>query len=351
MSLKPSICTVSLGRAHAGHQLPHKLDKAAQYGFEGIELFYEDLLDFSVTSFGDDSQASQLSAARIVRELCAARHLTIIALQPFMHYEGLTDRNLHYKRLEEMKFWTKLAHTLGIDLILLPSSNLPEAEISADMNLIISDMIEVAEIAAAAEPPIRLAYEALCWGTRVDTWDASWEVVRGVNKNNFGICLDTFNLTGRIFADPMSPTGRTLGCEEVVSRSLDKLARTVPVDKIFLLQVADAELLGSPLDRSHRFYNPEQPPRMSWSRNARLFYGEGDKGGYLPILEVLRTVVQRIGFNGWLSFEVFSRQLAETKASVPEDMARRGAKSFKTLTSDLELRASEPAKDTMRPML
>ncbi|KAK0388166.1 hypothetical protein NLU13_4411 [Sarocladium strictum] len=354
MAHRSSICTVSLGRACAGHTLPHKLDMARKYGFEGIELFYEDLVDFSNVTYGDASAESQIAAAGLVRELCEARGLEIICLQPFMHYEGLVDRQRHQERIEEMHLFVELVHALGTDLILLPSSNLPAEQMTTDMSLIVDDMAEVADIGAAAEPPVRFAFEALCWGTRVDTWDGSWDIVQRVNRKNFGLCIDTFNLTGRIYADPTQISGCTPDCEQAVRESLAAMVASVPVERIFLLQVADAELLSQPMSPKHPFYNPEQPPRMSWSRNARLFYGESSYGGYLPVYAVLKTVVQDLGFTGWLSFEVFNRRLADKDGSVPEEMASRAALSFEKMTNDLKLnvaskqlyKAEEP-----RPML
>jgi 4-hydroxyphenylpyruvate dioxygenase len=327
---------------------------AHKYGFEGIELFYEDLVDFANVTFGNTSDASQIAAARIVRELCDARNLAIICLQPFMHYEGLLDRQRHSERIEEMHLWMKLMHALGSDLILLPSSNLPAEQMTTDMSLIVDDMAEIADIGAAADPPVRFAFEALCWGTRIDTWEGSWDVVRKVNRKNFGLCLDTFNLTGRIYADPAQSTGRTPNCEETVRESLSLLLASVPVEQIFLLQVADAELLSQPISPKHPFYNPEQPPRMSWSRNARLFYGEPSYGGYLPVYAVLKAVIRDIGFTGWLSFEVFNRRLADKDPQVPEEMASRAAISFDKMTKDLKLNVAAKPLSSMeepRPML
>ncbi|KAK5988468.1 3-dehydroshikimate dehydratase [Cladobotryum mycophilum] len=332
MAFKPSICTMSLGRCFAGHSLKYKLQMASKYGFQGIELFYEDLAALT----------NLIKAAHIIRSYCNEFGLELICLQPFMHYEGLLDRALHRRRLDEMRLWVQLAHILGTDLIMLPSSNLPSEEMTTDMDLIVSDMVEIADIGARAMPPIRFAYEALCWGTRVDTWEGSWDIVQKVNRRNFGICLDTFNIAGRIYADPLSPTGRTQNCDETLNKSLECLVENVPAERIFLLQVADGERLSKPLTEGHEFYNAEQPSRMSWSRNARLFYGESRYGGYLPVQQILHTLIYRIGWEGWLSLEVFNRALVDTKKSVPEEMANRAAQSWECLKRDLRLEDSSP---------
>jgi 4-hydroxyphenylpyruvate dioxygenase len=334
---RPSICTVSLGRCYAGHSLPHKLDMARKYSFEGIELFFEDLLDIANSMPGGATPTNQIAAAQEIRQLCYTRKLELICLQPFMNYEGLVDRDAHAQRLSDMGLWVKLAHALGTDLILLPSSFLPVNQVTNDMDVIVRDMIELADIGLHQTPVIRFAYEALCWGSRVDTWEASWDVIRRVNRSNFGLCLDTFNILGRIYADPAAASGTTPGAHETTSTSIRRLLAQVDVRKVFLVQMADAERLAQPLDQHHPLYSAEQPARMSWSRNARLFYGESEYGAYLPVKEVLQAIIKGLGFQGWLSFEVFNRKLADTDRSIPEELARRAAQSWAKLKQDLPL--------------
>ncbi|KAL7818534.1 xylose isomerase-like protein [Trichoderma gracile] len=340
MMYTPSICTVSLGRSSAGHSLEHKLDMAAKYGFQAVELFFEDLLDLAKTMPGGEPMSNQLTAAAIVRQLCDDRKLSILCLQPFMHYEGLVDRELHRRRLGEAKFWVRLAHILGTDLILLPSSFLSPSEVSLSMDVIVQDMVEIAEVGLGASPVVRFAYEALCWGTRVDTWEKSWEVVHRVDRPNFGLCLDTFNIAGRIYADPSVSSGRTENCDEAMEASLRGMVASVDIRKLFLVQMADAEKLSHPLNSNHPFYHSEQPSRMSWSRNARLFYGESHHGGYLPIKRILEVIIRDLGYQGWLSFEVFNRALLDRDERIPEIMARRAAQSWKLMERDLALEHS-----------
>lgn len=330
---KPSICTMSLGRCFAGHSMSHKLDMAQKYGFAGVEVFYEDLLDMA--SCDEPSAAAQLSAARSLRRMCEARGLGVACLQPFMHYGGETDRRAHRRRVEEFRVFVAVARELGTDLVVLPSSFLPAAQVTEDLGVIVEDLREVADIAAAQTPAVKVAYEALAWGTRVDTWEGSWEVVRRVGRDNFGICFDSFNLAGRVYADPASATGRTGDdAEEAVAASVRGILEEVDPAKVFAVQVADAERLGEPLVKGHAFYDEEQPCRMSWSRNCRLLYGEG----YLPCREVLDAVVNGLGYEGWLSFEVFNRRLAERDGGVPEEMAARGARSWARMVEELGLK-------------
>ena len=340
---------MSLGRCFAGHSLPHKLDMTKKYGFHGIEVFYEDLVDLTHSMPGGASHSNQLAAARIFRNLCDARGLEIICIQPFLHFGGLVDREEQRRQVEEVRHWIQLAHLLGTDLIVFPASFLPAEQVTEDIDLIASDFTEVADIGLQASPVIRFAYESLCWATRTDTWESGWHVVQRVNRSNFGVCLDTFNIMGRIYADPASETGCTSNSDQVVFSSLQTLLSSLDVKKLFCLQVADGERLSSPLNEHHSYYNAEQPTRMSWSRNCRLFYGEASEGAYLPVKALLATVVRGLGYQGYLSFEVFNRRLTETDKNVPEEMARRAAVSFEKMVRDVPLQVASPSSQAETP--
>ncbi|KAF5025994.1 hypothetical protein F66182_1896 [Fusarium sp. NRRL 66182] len=342
---------MSLGRCFAGHSLPHKLDMAARYGFQGVEVFYEDLVDLASSLPGGATAQNQITAARTIHDLCSSRSLAIICLQPFMHFGGLVDRTEHAKQLDELRLWFELVHALQTDLILFPSSFVSSDKITDDLDVIAADLIEAAEMGLQQQPVVRFAFEALCWGTRIDTWEASWDMVRRVNRPNFGLCIDSYNILGRIYADPAVPSGKTNNCEQVTRASIKRLLMEVDTSKLFLVQVADGERLSQPLDHTHPFYNSEQPSRMSWSRNARLFYGESQYGGYLPCKHLLRTVIQGLGFEGWLSFEVFNKRLAENDTAVPQEMAKRAAESFVKMKTDLGLRTQDEMQPRRQAML
>jgi 3-dehydroshikimate dehydratase len=337
-----AISTMSLGRCWAGHSFEHKLDMAAKYSYHGIEVWHEDLMDLAdrYPDGGATNIANQLAAAQYLRQLCAARNLHILCLQPFQHYEGLLDRDLHARRVDEMRVWMQLASALGTDLIHIASNVLPQDQVSADMSLHVSDLRELADLGAQQDQTIRLSYEALAWGARVDTWEQSWEIVQAVDRDNFGLCLDTFNIAGRIFADPSSRTGCTPDAEEAVHRSIERLVETVDVSRLFFVQVVDAERLREPLVPGHAFYDASMPARMAWSRNCRLFYGE--QTGYLPVREIATAIFQGLGFEGWVSLELFNRRMSQEDKEVPEELARRGAISWGKLVRDTKLRVEEP---------
>jgi 4-hydroxyphenylpyruvate dioxygenase len=339
MSYRPAISSHSLGRAWV-HNIHEKLDQAAKYGLH-IELFYEDLHYVAKGLPGGATVDNEVEAAHIIRALCDERGLTIMCLQPFMHYEGIMDRRKHTERIQEMQHWIDMAKILGTNFMAIPSTCLTEADgYSGDMELIIRDFREIADLGAARG--IQYAYESLCFGTYADTWEQSWEIVQRVDRPNFKICLDTFNMAGRMYADPASPTGRVPNAEEAVRQSLERLVNTVDVRKILYIQVVDAELLSQPLVEGHEFYDATQRPRMSWSRNCRLFYGEQDRGAYLPIKAILKAILVDLKFEGWISAELFNRSLADADPSVPKEHAERAAISWRKIVEDFGL---EPAAE------
>ncbi|OAR00981.1 hypothetical protein LLEC1_02065 [Akanthomyces lecanii] len=336
---------MSLGRAFAGHSMQHKLDMAQKYGFRGIELFYEDLEHVAKTMPGQSSATRLLAAARQVRQWCDHRKLEIICLQPFMDFGGLLDRKEQKKNLATIELWVELALILGTDLILFPSSFLSATQLSDDMTILIQVFQGAADVGLKQTPTVRFAFEALCWGTRVSAWEDSWRIVSAVNRPNFGLCVDTFNIAGGIFADPAAVNGCTGNADAAVEQSMERLMSQVDPSKIFLVQVADAERLERPLNERHAFYNAKQPARMSWSRNCRLFYGEEHLGGYLPVKRILQTVFHGLGYRGWMSFEVFHRKLAESDDTVPEYFAARATRSWAKLVRDLSLERKLPRRE------
>lgn len=342
-SHRPAIVSVSLGRA-VFHDIEEKIKQASKHKFEGIEIFYEDLEAHAKHLSGRSGPPTlnELAAAGDhVRRLCESHDLIILSLQPFSFYEGLLDREAHRRRVDELtRTWFPLVKALGVDTIQIPANFLPADQLTDDLDIIVGDLVEVADLGLTQEPEVRFVYENLCWSTHIDTWEKAWAVVRRVDRRNFGLCLDTFNIAGRIWADPSIPNGKRVGADEELSASMKRLVETVDVSKVFYIQVVDAELMDPPLTRDHAWWNSEQPPRLTWSRNARTFLYEHDRGAYLPVERVAETLISGLGYNGFVSLELFSRTLAETAAGVPEQHAIRGIRSWKTMVERLGLNKS-----------
>ena len=133
--LPRSIATVSLSGT-----LPEKLEAAAAIGFDGVEIFENDLLTF------DGSPAD-------VRRIAADLGIAIVLYQPFRDFEAMPDpqraRNLDRA---ERKF--DVMQALGTDLMLVCSNTLPAA--LDDDARAAADLAEMAERAAAPRPARRL---------------------------------------------------------------------------------------------------------------------------------------------------------------------------------------------------
>ncbi|KAL4922042.1 xylose isomerase-like protein [Aspergillus aurantiobrunneus] len=338
MTYQPAIMSASLGRAWF-HDLRPKISQAARAGFKGIEIFYEDL-EYAARNFSqsDNPQANDLlTAADQIYSLCESNGLKIIGLQPFLFYEGLRDREQHGRLIEKMKLWLKIVKRLRTDMIQIPANFLPAEELVGDFDVIADDLREVAELGLSETPVVRFAYENLCWSTHVDKVERLWDVVRRVDRVNFGMCLDTFNITGRVWGDPAVDGGKAVDADAALARTMRTVVNEVDVAKVFYIQVVDAERMASPLVEGHPFYVQGQPARMSWSRNARTFMYERDRGAYLPVEEVARGIIQGLGYRGFVSMELFSRTMSEKGEEVPVEHAKRGIAAWRRLQERLQL--------------
>lgn len=330
--------SASLGRAWL-HDLDYKLEQAAKSGFKGVEIFYEDL-DYAARKVsGSDvpSHDDLLQAADNVYVVCKMQGLEIIGLQPFLFYDGLKDREQHERLIAKMNLWLNLVKRLRTTTIQIPANFLPAEQLTDDFDAIAADLRQLADMGAAETPIVRFAYENLCWSTHVDTWEKAWDVVKRVDRSNFGMCLDTFNIVGRVWANPASPTGKTPNADPDLKESIERLVKEVDVSKIFYIQVVDAERMKSPLVAGHPFHVDGQPARMNWSRNARTFMYEEDRDAYLPVEDVVRAIIFGLGYEGNVSMELFSRTMSEKGQRVPHVHATRGIAAWKKLQQKFNL--------------
>ncbi|GAA5826942.1 hypothetical protein JCM11251_002172 [Rhodosporidiobolus azoricus] len=358
---------MSLGQAAAGHRLPDKLRAAAEEGLVGIEVFDMCLEAFADEFEGETAQDRQLAAAAETGRLAKELGLEIFVLQPLRNYDGILDEQEHAKRIEEVKFRFKACRPLcrlpspltSADLFFLTSQQLCKLmhcdmlQVPANFQLddgvtgkeekVLADLREIADLGLQQDPPIRFAYEAMCWSTTNYTWQKSWHIVQKVDRPNFGLVLDGFHIAGRDFADPTAHSGIRIGGYTRLAFSLDELARTVPKEKIFYIELADAELLDVPLSdigakepSKSPFHVEGQQPRMSWSRNCRLFPYEEDRGGYMPMQKVMESFLDT-GYEGYLSFEIFHRDLFNKDPGIPAHFAQRAKRSWEKMKDEFGL--------------
>jgi sugar phosphate isomerase/epimerase len=167
--------------------------------------------------------------------------------------------------------------------------------------------------------------------THAPSWSDVWNIVKKADRPNIGLCLDTFQTAGGEWGDPTTDSGRIEGLseqelEERYKKSLQELSRTIPKDKIYLLQISDAYKPSSPLGKEKD--DSGLRPRGRWSHDHRPLPFDG---GYLPIVSMTRAVLET-GFRGWFSIEVFdSGADGKKKPEDPDSFAKKGMESYKRL--------------------
>ncbi|HEU0222007.1 MAG TPA: TIM barrel protein, partial [Paracoccaceae bacterium] len=273
--MKTSIATVSISG-----DLREKLAAIAAAGFDGIEIFENDFLAFD---------GSPRDVGRMIRDA----GLEITLYQPFRDFEGMPEpqRARGFDRAER-KF--DLMQELGADLMLVCSNVSPLALGGIDRAA--EDLRALADRAAARG--LRIGYEALAWGRHVSDHRDAWEIVRRAGHPSLGLILDSFHSLARKI-DPDT-------------------IRSIPGDRIFLVQLADAPLIDMDL--------------LYWSRHFRTMPGQGD----LPVRGFLGAVVAT-GYDGVLSLEIFNDQF---RGASPRSIAVDGRRSLIWLMD--EVRRAEP---------
>ncbi|GLQ56522.1 bifunctional sugar phosphate isomerase/epimerase/4-hydroxyphenylpyruvate dioxygenase family protein [Devosia nitrariae] len=274
--MKTSIATVSISG-----DLREKLAAIASAGFDGVEIFEQDFLAFDGTP---------AEVGRMVRD----HGLEITLFQPFRDFEGLPEpqRSRAFDRAER-KF--DVMQELGTQLMLICSNVAPIALGGIDRAA--ADFRELGE--RAAKRGLRVGYEALAWGRHVNDHRDAWETVRRADHPNIGLILDSFH---------------------TLARGIDvDTIRSIPGDRIFIVQLADAPKMEMEL--------------LNWSRHYRSMPGQGD----LPVVDFMRAVAAT-GYAGPLSLEIFNDQF---RGGSPRSIAIDGHRSLVNLMD--HVRRVEPA--------
>jgi len=278
--MRTAIATVCLSGT-----LTEKIEAIAAAQFKGVEIFENDLLSFNGTP---------ADARRMIEGL----GLETITFQPFRDFEGMPEpqRSKVFARAER-KF--DVMQELGCDLLMVCSNISPDS--LGGIERAAADFHELGE--RAARRGMRVAFEALSWGRHIHDYRDSWEVVRRANHPAVGLVLDSFH---------------------VLARGTDLSAiRSIPPDKIFLVQVADAPKL----DMDY----------LSWSRHYRCFPGQGD----LPV-DAFMDALGATGFDGLLSLEIFNDRF---RAGAARSVAIDGQRSLVVMLDDLRQRTGTALPD------
>ncbi|KAI5479866.1 3-dehydroshikimate dehydratase [Pseudohyphozyma bogoriensis] len=320
-----AICSISLGRPHAGHALLKKMRAAAKAGFQAMEITFVCLEDLALTIDGLSRDDQLREAARRAKALADELGLELISLAPLMNYEGHKDRSL--LRFSEAKLWVELAGILGASMFQIPACM--HAEETLDYDLAVQDIREISAYAAEHSPPVQVLYEFTSFSTLIKTWQDTIAFVRKVDHPNLKICLDTYHFGSLLFSTPHSPPSINPGPNDLAN-SLKELSSLTPEEsKIFpLFQLSDA------MAWQDKYHDPEFPDLMMWSRNLRNPPFEEE--GLFPMVEIIEAV-KKAGFSGRWSIETFVPEMLEKRDDVPEELAARAWKSWTRLNEAITL--------------
>ncbi|KAK7751094.1 hypothetical protein SLS62_006923 [Diatrype stigma] len=327
-----SFASCSIGHKES-HTFPLKLKAIADAGFDGIELAMTDLLAYGKVLNGTAPAWEDFDAfveiAKVAREQAKQHNLTIIMLQSFAHLEGWPkgskERETAFNRA---RGYMRIMEAAGTDMLQIGSSDVPEIA-AASFDDLVGDLAELADIFATKG--FRIAYENWCWATHAPDWKDVWRIVEKVDRPNVGLCLDTCQSAGGEWADPTTKSGlieeEGLTREALEARwrqSLEDLARTVPGDKIYVLQVSDGYRMDPPLE--NKVNEKGMRPRYQWSVDYRPLPFDG---GYLPVTDFSDAVL-KTGFRGWYSVEVFDSK-APQKYDDMGEFAKKALSSLEKL--------------------
>jgi sugar phosphate isomerase/epimerase len=300
-----SYASCSLGSPSSPPPLLDRLDAISAANFTAIELSFPDILSYGETVVGhapDPNNYDELvKVAEAIRNECDKRKLGVMMLQPFANFEGWKEGSDGRKDAwERARGWVRIMQAAGTDMLQVGSTDTPLEKL--DLDRVVPDLQELCDM--LKPHGFKVAYENWCWSSHAPDWKDVWRIVEQVDRDNIGLCLDTFQTAGGEWADPTTESGLVddVSKMELIHRfsiSLETLSKTIPKDKIYLLQISDAYEVPEPLSKEA----DEQGlrPRGRWSHDFRpLPYN----GGYLPVVDVA-TAVLRTGFRGWFSYEVF----------------------------------------------
>ena len=217
-----------------------------------------------------------------------ASGLRVTGFQVLRDFEGLSG-HLHAYKIDIAKGMLEMCHAAGSKLLLVCSST--SAHAGDDPELLARDLRKLAMLAIPFN--IRIAYEALSWGKYVNQYPQAWEIIERADRANLGLALDSFHMLATGF-------------------SLEGLDYVSP-DRIFLVQLADFMWQET--------RSPEE--RINTARHFRVFPGEGVHSD--KVSELVRSL-DRMGYRGDYSFEVFNDDYVQLPPPLVAERARRSVK-------------------------
>jgi sugar phosphate isomerase/epimerase len=254
--------------------LPVKLQAVREAGFSQVMLSARDIVGHAA---GIDD------AMRVLRE----SGLRATGFQVLRDFEGLSG-HLHDYKVDVAKSMLEMTAAVGAKVMLVCSSTSTHA--TEDIDAIARDLRKLAMLAVPLG--IRVAYQGLSWGRTINDFAKAWEAVVRADAPNLGIGIGSFHLLAN----------------KTPIEDLD----IVDADKIFLVQLADFTW--------HEVRSTDE--RIATAEHFGVFPGEGVHSEQLTEMVVL---LDRIGYRGDYSFEVFNDDYQQMPPALVAERAYRSA--------------------------
>ena len=254
-----------------GGTTAQKLEAVAGAGFTEAELWQQDVFDTGGNKEG-------------IRQHLSSLGLSLTDYQVLLDFDGAADVNREIKRQQALEI-LDTAVEVGADTVLVPANT----ERGCLQDKIVSDLQWLT--AQAVERNLRIAYEAMCWSTFINTTPAALKIINEVDSPALGLVIDAFH----IFA---------------LQRTVADLEQ-VPAEKIFLVQLSDVSDI------------PDKQQLIDIARHQRLLPGEG----VFPLQQLLACLREK-QYQGPLGLEVFNDEL---KKQPPADVAQQAMTALRRL--------------------
>jgi len=249
-----------------------KLRAVRQAGFTQIMLSARDLVGHP---------EGEAAAIRAVLD----SGLRVTGLQVLRDFEGLTGQ-LHEYKIDVAKSMLEMARAVRAPLLLVCSTT--SAHAVADFDAHVADLRKLAMLAVPMG--VRIAFEGLSLGRFIDDVPGAWAAVSAANRANLGLAIDSFHLLAK----------------DTPLEALDE----IDPDKLFFVQLSDF-MWSAPS-------TPEE--RRETARHLRVFPGEGAHSA--AVADLIRAI-DRMGYEGDYSFEVFNDDYTQMQLGRVTDRARR----------------------------
>jgi len=216
-----------------------------------------------------------------------ASGLRVTGFQVLRDFEGLSG-HLHDYKVDIARSMIEMCAALRSPILLACSSTSRHA--TGDDDAIARDLRKLAMM--ALPHGIKVAYEGLSWGRHINDCVGAWRIVERADAPNLGIGVDSFH--------------------SFATRTPTEVLAEVDPDKIYLVQLADFMW--------QEIRTVEE--RIETARHFRVFPGEGVHSD-----ELRRLVIEldRMGYRGDYSFEVFNDDYTQMPLPLVAERARRSA--------------------------